>query len=249
VAGGESERPSQLVPVGIVVASASVRKSAVQRLHQLQETESQVVVEPGLLRRWHQRQKAHVRTSRGEQTSPSFFDLQGRAGCAERVQELLASLFRIPSEMADIALLSLAQVCKPFVPQTGSPAVLKVDDLEEEQQAVGDDGIETLLRDEIPELVVGHAIERTGFHRLQHSHYRFDVRVESLALKVVLGPLPPVQLVLESRENVKNHSWHLVMGVKQRGIATCLWHHGLSGLYQHSFRALLSSRRSLSKCH
>jgi hypothetical protein len=132
-ASSKSERLSELVPVNIVGISALVRISAVKDAHQAQETESQVVVEPRLVREWSKREKAFVQTSRGEQTFPSFLDLKRCSSCAERAQELIASLLYVPSEISHIALFSLAQLRKPFVLQTVASAVLKVDDFDEEQ--------------------------------------------------------------------------------------------------------------------
>jgi hypothetical protein len=133
VASSKSERPSELVLVNIVDISALVRISAIKDVHQVQETESQVVVEPRLVREWSNREKAFVQTSRGEQTFPSFLDLKGCSSCAERAHELIASLLHIPSEISHIALLSLTQLRKPFVLQTVASVVLKVDDFDEDQ--------------------------------------------------------------------------------------------------------------------
>lgn len=83
----QSERPSELVPVNIVGISALIGISAVKDAHQVQETESQVVMEPRLVREWSKREKAFVQTSRGEQTFASFLDSKGCSSCAERVQE------------------------------------------------------------------------------------------------------------------------------------------------------------------
>jgi hypothetical protein len=136
-ASGKPERPSELVPVNIVCTSSLVRMSVVKDAHQVQETESQVIVEPGLVREWSKREKGFVQTSRGEQTFPSFLDLNGCSSCSERAQELTTALLHIPSEISHIALLLLAQPRKPFVLQTVGSVVLKVYDFDEQQQTVG----------------------------------------------------------------------------------------------------------------
>ena len=163
VASSKSERPSELVPVNIVDISALVRISAVKDVHQIQKTESQVVVEPRLVREWSKSEKAFVQTSGGEQTFPSFLDLKGCSSCAERAQELIASLLHVPSEISHISLLSLAQPRKPFVLQTVASAVLKVYDFDEQQQRVGEEDVVTLPQNEVVELVVGHVIICTRF--------------------------------------------------------------------------------------
>jgi hypothetical protein len=108
------------------------------------------------VREWSKSEKAFVQTSRGEQTFPSFLDLKGCSSCAQRAQELIASLLHVPPEISHIALLSLAQLRKPFVLQTVASVVLKVDDFDEQQQTVGEEDVVTLLQNEVVELVIGH---------------------------------------------------------------------------------------------
>jgi hypothetical protein len=163
IASSNSERPSELVPVNNVTISALVRISAIKDVHQVQETKSQVVVEPRLVRERSKREKALVRISRGEHTFPSFLDLKGCSSCAERAQELLASLLHVPSEISHIALLSLAQLRKPFVLQTVASAVLKIDDFDEEEQTIGEEDVVTIVQDKAVEFVVSHVIICTRF--------------------------------------------------------------------------------------
>ena len=89
--GSKSERPSELVHVNIVDTSAPVRISANKDVHQGPKTESQVIVEPGMVFQGFKSVKAFVQTSRGEKTFPSFLDLKGCFGCVKRVQELISA--------------------------------------------------------------------------------------------------------------------------------------------------------------
>ena len=163
VAGSKFERPSKLVSVSIVDISAPVRISVVKAVHQLQETESQIEMEPRLMREWSKRKKAFVQTSRGEQTSSPLLDLKECSSYAERAHELIATLLNVPPEASYIALLSLAKPRKPFVLQTVASAVLKVDDFYKEQQTIREEDVVTLLQNKVVELIVGHVIICTGF--------------------------------------------------------------------------------------
>lgn len=103
VASSNSERPSQLVFVNKVNIPALVRISAVKDVYQIQETESQVAVEPRMVSQWFKREKAFFQTCRGEKTFSSSLDLKGCSSCAERSQKLIAALLHVPSENSHIA--------------------------------------------------------------------------------------------------------------------------------------------------
>lgn len=165
----------QLVLVGFIDISALVFISIIKKVHQFPETESHFVVEPRLVRRWFKRGKAFAQTIRGEQSSPSFLNLKGCSSNVERAQELSASLLHIPSKISHVALLSLAQSCKPFFLQTGPLAELEIVDFVEEQKTVGEEGVVALPQNEAVELVVGHVIVFTRFQGGKHVRYQFHM--------------------------------------------------------------------------